>query len=40
MQHQPHVLLVGILIEVIDAIGVEGGGPALDAVDDIALTQK
>jgi hypothetical protein len=31
---------MGVLIEVIDAIGVEGRGPALDAVDDIALIQK
>ena len=31
---------VGILIEVIDAGGVEGGGAAFDAVHGVALLQK
>ena len=32
--------LTGVLIEVVYAIGVEAGGPALDAVDFIAFFQQ
>ncbi len=37
---QPHIALVGILVQVIDAIGVEKRGTALDAVDLVALVQQ
>src|SRR5580658_5184850 len=37
---EPHVAVVGILIEVIDSIGVEGRGPAFDPVNAITLAQK
>ena len=34
------ISLVGVLIEVIDAGGVEGGGAAFDAVNGVALLQE
>ena len=37
VQHQPRIGLVGVLVEVINAAGVEAAGPALDAVHHIAL---
>ena len=40
VQHQPRVGLVGILVEVINAAGVETAGPALDAMHHIALLQQ
>ena len=32
--------LVRILIEMIDPVGVEGRGPPLDAVNDVALVEQ
>ena len=40
MKLQPHVRLVRILIQMIDAIGIEGGRAALDAVDVVALREQ
>ena len=40
VQKEPGVGLVRILVEVIDAFGVEGRGPALDPVNHIALAQQ
>ena len=40
MQRQPYVLLMRILVEIIDATGVERRGTPLDAVDVIALCQE
>ncbi len=40
MQMEPDVLLVRILVEMIDAVGVERGGPSLDTVDFIAFTEQ
>ncbi len=34
MQNEPLILLVRILVEMVDAAGVEGRRAALDAVDD------
>ena len=40
VQHQARVALVRILVEVINAGGVEAAGPALDAMDGVALVQQ
>ena len=40
MQLEPHVLLVRILVQMIDAIGIEGRGAALDAMHRVALRQQ
>jgi hypothetical protein len=40
MQKQAHLLLVGVAIEVVDALGVEGGRPAHQAVDLVALVEQ
>src|SRR3546814_19087111 len=40
VQKEPGLRLVGIVVEVVDAFGVEGGGASLDTVDDIALPQQ
>jgi hypothetical protein len=40
VQTQPDVFLVRILVQMIDAIGVEQRGPAFDAVNRIALLEK
>ena len=40
MQFEPHVFLMRILIQMIDAIGIERGGAALDAVNRVALGQQ
>jgi hypothetical protein len=40
MEHQAGIALVGVLVEVIDAAGVEAAGPPLDAVHRIALFQQ
>ena len=40
VQHQPRVALVGVLIQVIDAAGVEAAGPPLDPVHRVALLQQ
>ncbi len=40
MEDEIAVLHVRILVEMVDAVGVEEGGAALDAVDDIALLQQ
>ncbi|MNL02313.1 hypothetical protein D3C87_1228140 [compost metagenome] len=40
MQVKPAVGVMGILVEVVDAIGIEQGSPALDPVDLIALLQQ
>ena len=37
MQEKLHALFMAVDIEVVDAARVEGGGPALDAMDDIAF---
>ena len=40
MQRHAWILLMRILIEVIDPVGVEAAGPALDAMHVIALLQQ
>ena len=40
VQHEPRIFFVRVLIEMIDAIGVERRGAALDAVDAIALAEQ
>ena len=40
MHLKAQVLLMGVPIEVVDSLGVEGRGAALDAVDEIALAEK
>ena len=40
MEDQARMALMGVLVEMIDAIGVEATGAALDAVHDIALLQQ
>ena len=40
VQREGHVLLVLVLIQMIDAIGIERGGPTLDAVHDVALAEQ
>jgi hypothetical protein len=40
MQHQAGIYLMGILVKVVDPIGVETAGPAFNAVHFIALLQK
>jgi len=40
MQEEAHALLVGVDIEVVDPAGVEGGGPPLEAVHDVALAEQ
>ena len=40
VQEEPRALLVRVLVEMIDALGVERRGAALDAVDHIALGQQ
>ena len=40
MQEEAHALLVPVAVEVVDAVGVEQAGAALDAVDDVALIEK
>ncbi len=40
VQHQAWIELVGILVEMIDAGGVEAAGPALDAMYHVALLQQ
>ena len=40
MQGELESLLVRVVVEVIDAIGVDQRGPALDAVDRITLRQQ
>jgi hypothetical protein len=39
VQRETQVLLVLVLVEMIDAIGIERGGPTLDAMDDVALAE-
>lgn len=40
VQNQPPLRVVWVLVEVIDAIGVEQGGPPLDAVHLVTLAQQ
>ena len=40
MQVQAHAALVRILVQMIDAVGVERGGAALDAVNLVALVEQ
>ena len=40
VQEEAHVLLVRIAVEMVHPTGVEGGGAALDAVDDVALCEQ
>ena len=39
MEYKPGIIDVGILIKVINAVGVEAAGPSLDAVHHITLLQ-
>jgi hypothetical protein len=38
--HQVAVVDMGILVDVIDTLGIERAGAALDAVDDVAFGQS
>jgi hypothetical protein len=40
MEYKPGIIDVGILIKVINAVGVEAAGPSLDAVHHITLLQQ
>ena len=40
MEEEAHALLMAVHVEMIDAAGVEGGRPALHAMNDIALGQQ
>ena len=40
MKDKVSVVHMGVLVQVIDAVGVEQGGPAFDAVDFIAFFQQ
>ena len=40
VQHEASVRVVGILVEVVDAVGVEERGAPLDTVDFLALLQQ
>ncbi len=40
MQDQAPAFFVGILVEVVDPVGIEQRGPALDAVDLIAFLKQ
>jgi len=40
MEDEPAVGLVRVLVEVVDPLGVEQGGAAFNAVDDVALVQQ
>ncbi len=40
VQEEPHIRLVRIVVQMIDAVGVERRRAALDAVDDVALLQQ
>jgi len=40
VKEETDVALVGIAVEVVDALGVEGGGPADDAVDLVPLVEE
>ena len=40
VQLEPDILLVGILVQVVDAIGVERGGATFDAMHTVAFRQQ
>ena len=40
MQHEPAFLFVRVLVQMIDAVGIEEGSPPLDSVHDVALAEK
>ena len=40
VQHQARVAFVGVLVEVINAAGVEAAGSALDAMDLVSLFKQ
>ena len=40
MQDEPLVLDMRVLVDILDPAGIERGGTALDAVDDIALVEQ
>ena len=40
VEHEPWICFMGILIEVVNPVGVETAGPSLDAVHLIALLEK
>ena len=40
VHEEAHALLVGVDVEVVDALGVEGARAALHAVDDVALLEQ
>ena len=37
VKEEAHALVVGVVVEVVDAVGVEGAGSANQSVDDVAL---
>jgi hypothetical protein len=40
MEEEPHALLVGVAIEVVDAVGVEAGRAADESVDLVAAVEQ
>jgi hypothetical protein len=40
MQHEPNIMFVRIVIKMINALGIEGRGAALDAVDQVAFAEE
>lgn len=40
VQKKPRSLHMGVHIEVVDAVGIEGGRSPLDAVDDVAFVEE
>ncbi len=40
VKEETHVFFVPVAVKVVDAVGVEQAGAALDAVDDVALVEK
>ncbi len=40
VQHQARITLVGVLVQMIDPLGVEAAGPSLDAMHHIALLEQ
>jgi hypothetical protein len=40
MENEITVFGMGVLVEMIDAVGIEQGSPALDAMHDVTLVQQ
>ena len=40
VEHQPWILFMGILVKMINPVGVEAAGPALDAVHLVTLLKQ